>query len=300
MADRLQSCYREVNVTDWRLVGEEVLGTKPKRWRADPQTGEQWLLKDATYSRPADGTSYRKGDDWAERIATGVAERLELPAAQTELAVDTRGDETCLGVISRDMRTPEEDLLHGNELLKDPPVGRGRSGYTLEAVREALQGVRPPTGIPEAFTAWDVFVGYLVLDAVIGNTDRHEENWAVLRRGELLKLAPSFDHASSLGFLWSDSAREARLATRDRGYTVEAWAEKARSWFAGRPDVLDVAVAALEMSSSHTRSRWLDRCQDADRLVEPIWYVPSHRMSRTAGEFAERLVRHNRRRLVVG
>ena len=45
--------------------------------------------------------------------------------------------------------------------------------------------------------------GYLVLDAVVGNTDRHHENWGVLRRrnGERWQgwIAPTFDHASSLG-----------------------------------------------------------------------------------------------------
>ena len=44
-------------------------------------------MKDATHNRWADGTTYRKGDDWAERIATGVADYLGLPAARTELAV---------------------------------------------------------------------------------------------------------------------------------------------------------------------------------------------------------------------
>ena len=44
---------------------------------------------------------------------------------------------------------------------------------------------------------------YLVLDAVIGNTDRHHENWGILRKrmpkGWTGMVAPSFDHASSLG-----------------------------------------------------------------------------------------------------
>jgi hypothetical protein len=44
---------------------------------------------------------------------------------------------------------------------------------------------------------------YLVLDAIIGNTDRHHENWGILRKktasGWMGFLAPTFDHASSLG-----------------------------------------------------------------------------------------------------
>ena len=45
----------------------------------------------------------------------------------------------------------------------------------------------------------------MVFDAVIGNTDRHHENWGLkLRLGTgphafVMSIAPSFDHASSLG-----------------------------------------------------------------------------------------------------
>ena len=124
MAGSLQPSYAEVDVTDWTLVGDEVLGTKPKRWVAHPGSAERWLLKDATYSRRADGTSYRKGDDWAGRIAAGVAERMRIPAAQIELATYMRGDETRLGVISKSVLEQGESLLHGNELLREPVVDR--------------------------------------------------------------------------------------------------------------------------------------------------------------------------------
>jgi hypothetical protein len=36
----------------------------------------------------------------------------------------------------------------------------------------------PPEGIQKAV---DVFVGYLLLDAWIGNGDRHHENWGIVR-----------------------------------------------------------------------------------------------------------------------
>jgi len=299
MAESLQPSYGEVDATNWQLVGDEVLGTKPKRWLAHPESAENWLLKDATYSCRADGTTYRKGDDWAERIAAAVAERLGIPAAVVELATDIRGNEARLGVISKSVLTQGEALLHGNELLREPVMGRDRSGYTLEAVREALDSVRPPVGIAEPFSAWDVFTGYLLLDAVIGNTDRHEENWAVTRRGDLRRLAPSFDHASSLGFLLDDAEREARLATSDRGYTVEAWADRAKCPFARRPRLLATAIAALEMASPHACTHWLEQCRDADGLVEPIWLVPEHRMSSPARDFAERVVRRNHERLMA-
>ena len=49
-----------------------------------------------------------------------------------------------------------------------------------------------------------------MLDAVIGNTDRHHENWGILRKqvGDRWqgRVAPTFDHASSLGRELRDTA----------------------------------------------------------------------------------------------
>jgi hypothetical protein len=40
----------------------------------------------------------------------------------------------------------------------------------------------------------------LVFDAVIGNSDRHHDNWSlILRRAAPSELAPGYDHGSSLG-----------------------------------------------------------------------------------------------------
>ena len=72
----------------------------------------------------------------------------------------------------------------------------------------------------DRLSAWDVFAGYLVLDASSATRDRHEENWAVIHSGGISRsLSPTFDHASSLGFLLDDMAKEERLTTNDRGYT---------------------------------------------------------------------------------
>lgn len=298
--------YEEVDVTDWTAWREEALGTKPKRWLIEPATNVSWLLKLSTWNRLYDGTMYRKGDDWSERVACGVAMVLGLPAAQTELALLHAGGEREYGVISRDVRSEsgegvgatDEELIDGNELLAEPVVGKGRDTYTVDAVRVALMDVQAPAGCEFVRTAWDAFVGYLVLDAVVGNTDRHEENWAVIAGSQGRRLAPTFDHASCLGFQLADEQREDRLATRDRGFTPEAYADRARSPFAGRPHPVDVARIALSMPGTSPGLPWLDRVRDTEALVEPIWAVPQGRMSGAAREFAERVVRRNSQRLL--
>lgn len=291
--------YGEVDVTDWPVVGDEALGTKPKRWLKDPQDGHRWLMKDCTYSQRNDGTRYRKGDDWSERIANGVAQRLGLPAAPTELAVRRIGDTRVHGVISksvvreREDGTIEEDLVDGNQLLPVPVAGGDRSAYTIASVREALMGVEAPAGIDGSHTAWDVFIGYLILDAVVGNTDRHEENWAVIDRTGQRSLAPSFDHASCLGFQLDDERRKRHLSTRDHGFTPEAYADRAKSPFAGRPHPIDVVVEAMAMAQERAGRLWIGRYEDVGTLLEPVRLVPAGRMSQVARDFAERVIRRN-------
>lgn len=67
---------------------------------------------------------------------------------------------------------------------------------------------------PEKLTAWEWFVGYLIPDALVANTDRHQENLAVIENGGR-RLSPTFDHASSLAFQLDDGDRAARLSTLD-------------------------------------------------------------------------------------
>ncbi len=111
--------FDEVDVSGWQRAHEETLGTKPKRWLLDPNTETFWLMKDVTFNRRNDGSTYQKGDDWAERIVAEVARLLDLPAAQVELATGGPGAQTRQGIISRSICASEETLIHGNELLAE-------------------------------------------------------------------------------------------------------------------------------------------------------------------------------------
>ena len=165
-----------LDVTAWRAGGEEQLGTKPKQWLRDP-ADRLWLWKAATWNLSPFG-EYRKGDDWAERVVTEIARSLDIPVATTELAER----DGVFGTVSLSVLDPEsERLVHGNELLAEIDVigsdPHDRTGYTLEAARRSLDGV---AGSTAGSTAFVTIAGYLIVDAVAGNTDRHQENWAVI------------------------------------------------------------------------------------------------------------------------
>jgi hypothetical protein len=286
-----------VDVTDWPLAEEEPLGTKPKQWLRHPDSGERRLWKESTWNVAKDGSRYRKGDDWSERVACKLARRLGVPAADIELA---ERDGTC-GTVSRSFAPKPMQLVHGNELLaelttvsSDP---RDPTGYTLDAVKRVLATVEPPTEHAVLTTAFDWFAGFLVLDALVGNTDRHKENWGALEVRGTRHLAPSFDHASSLGFLLSDAERSERLTTRDHLRAIDAWAARARTPFQGRSHPCHAAARALQQVDTPVGEHWYETIEALPSIAELLDRVPRDRISESAAEFANRLYEVNRANL---
>ncbi|MDN5854130.1 MAG: hypothetical protein L0K86_15025 [Actinomycetia bacterium] len=116
-------------------------------------------------------------------------------------------------------------------------------------------------------TAPAMFSGYLLLDAWVANQDRHDQNWAVIHQAAApggLRLAASYDHASSLGFNLLDTRRESLLG-RDG---VEAWAARAVAHRFERapqqpkqsiPTLVEVAHQALDIAGSSARQHWMER-----------------------------------------
>lgn len=177
----------------WVLEGE-ALGSKEKFWYRAKDNDPEWLFK---FPQP------NTGQHWAEKIAAEVAACLEILHAHVEFAIfqETRGSAT--ESFAREGR----NLFHGNQILAgnvlgyDPTKAFRQSDHTLENIFAAIDKTFLT---PEAAQRTKIlFASYIVLDALIGNTDRHHENWGILRRrvGEHWQgiLAPTFDHASSLG-----------------------------------------------------------------------------------------------------
>jgi hypothetical protein len=289
--------FTVVDISGWPAANEEYLGTKPKYWVTEPVSGELWLWKEATHNVDKKGESYRKGDDWSERVACEVGRQIGIPVASVELA--TRRD--LRGCVGRRFLIHGEDLVHGNELLSlEESHGPGpRTGYTLEAVRSVLSGNDPPAGagaLPGDAADW--FAGYLVLDALIGNTDRHEENWGVIRSEAGTRLAPSFDHASCLGFLLSDPARIEKLESSDKNQSPLGYSEKTRSKFEGQHHPVQAACLYMSLVSSRVGRHWYSAVsQFGDDITPLLARVPENRMSEASRRFAAEVFRCNSHKL---
>ena len=267
-------------------VGEtEEMGSKTKFWYLDPiDEKENWLFK---FPRP------NTGEHWAEKIAAEVAALLEIPHAKVELAKFS-GEK---GSVTQSFAHADQELVHGNQMLEIAVHGYDlkrtyhQSSHNLANIWQVMDYffVEPEV----AGRSKLLLAEYVVLDALICNTDRHHENWGILRERKddhwIGFVAPSFDHASSLGRELQDAQRDRRLAENRVGDYVEKgrgaiyWSEADRRG----PSPIELVRQATRkypepFRPALTKLEKLDE-RSVDDLVKRI---PSDWMSPSARKFA--------------
>ena len=279
---------------EWVLEPEEM-GSKRKFWYRQTAESAVWLFK---FPQP------NTGQHWAEKIAAEISNLLGVLHAKVELAV-FEGQQ---GSITESFARGGRELVHGNQILAvivygyDPRREFGQTNHTVSNIWQVMDRVFVD---PEAARrAKYCMAEYLVLDALIGNTDRHHENWGILRkrRGKRWTgfIAPSFDHASSLGRELLDVRRDRLLAENrvnkyaERGRGAVYWSEDERH----APSPLELVRRAARKYPDLFRraSRNLERVDEADfrQIVER---VPSGWITPSSQAFALELLRYNFRQL---
>ena len=226
--------YRVVPVPA-TLDVDERQGTRPKAWVRLPPEDDRWLLK-----IPRVGT----GEHWAEKIAAELGRMIDVECAQVELARYSeqaaiglrlprvrerrpgQAEPPLLATICRSFLPSEYTtgreyrFFHGWEVLQhlidgyDTTLRFGQRDHNVKNISSALakmMGVHGINSMPRWDDAMEDLASYALLDAIIGNTDRHHENWMIGWVHDLgdmfIEIMPSFDHASSLGRELTDDRR---------------------------------------------------------------------------------------------
>ncbi|OOG53335.1 hypothetical protein [Rhodanobacter sp. C03] len=279
----------------------EQLGTKPKFW-FQTDDGRLCLFKQSRLGI---------GEDWAEKVADELCTRLDLPHASYDLA-SWQGRR---GVVTPSFVPPDGRLVFGNELLSfavsgyDTAPKYRRQHHTIGRVFALLSGspIQLPLGwvtVAQFRSAASVFIGYLMLDVLIGNQDRHDENWGLLVADGQIYLQPTFDHASSLGRNERDEVREERLVTRDKNRGIHRYVERATSALyatstSEKPlSTLDAFVAGARHDPD-AANYWLGKLNNLtfDEMARVVDVVQDDWMGPTAKKFALRMLELNKQRL---
>jgi len=279
---------------EW-VLEDEAMGSKQKFWCQESDDDPPWLFK-----YPQENT----GQHWSEKIAAEIADAIEILHARVELATfqDIRGSAT------ESFARQGRELFHGNQILAGKTVGYDPSrkfrqaDHTLSNIFSALDRVFRTPEIARA--AKERMAEYLVLDALVGNTDRHHETWGILRKrnpkGWSGMVAPSFDHASSLGReLIDDGPGRSRQRFLSEG-RIGQYAEKASGaiyW----ESTDKRGVSPLELVRRATQSwpeafrralQMLDKLEE-ERIRRIVAQVPEDWMSDISRTFVVELTCYN-------
>jgi hypothetical protein len=277
----------------------EQLGSKPKFWFK--YNGENWLFKEARINT---------GEDWSEKVASEIALLLGLPTHETALAVFD-GKRGC--AVKSFLGTDESVLVHGNELLAGLITGYAKEKVFRQADHTFDNIVRVVlklfTSEADRRDAANQIAGYVVLDALIGNTDRHHQNWGVVvdRRAILnaepmiaTHIAPTFDHASSLGRELSDDVRDRHL----REDTIERYILNGRGGIfesaSSKKGLSPIALAKLLASRYPVLfAHWQQQVENLSAAAweELLARVPSDRISASGRAFASAQIAKSRKLL---
>ena len=158
--------------------------------------GEQYMLKFPPFPKKNKDMSY-SNSCFSEYIGCHIYDSVGIPVQKTILGRFTVKDKEKIVIACRDFTEPGV-TLQDFASLKNQMIDSERNGYGTE-LSDILYTFKEQAAIDEiALTErfWDMFI----VDAFIGNWDRHNGNWGFLydARTDAMELAPVFDCGSSL------------------------------------------------------------------------------------------------------
>ena len=292
----MPSPYPIITVEPGAVEDAEQMGTKAKFWFR--RGNERWLFKE-----PRSNT----GEHWAEKVTAEIGHLLGVPCARVELA-EFQGKLGSASLSFAD-RSEGKFLIHGNELLAAAMTGydkdkiRKQSDHTWANILAALARLKTLEQLDRPAAA--DMAGYIFLDALIGNVDRHHQNWGCLLQmfpegKSRFTIAPSFDHASSLGRELLPEEAERRMAEK----RVANYVDKGRGGiYRASEDKRGANPLALACELAIERpdlfTLWLERLRQApmESLAECIERLPESWAALSNRRFAVEFLRHSRSRL---
>lgn len=179
------------------------IGSKPKRNYICPTgNGHPLLIEGHTYLfKVAQG--WQAGQMWSEALAFQIGRGAGLDVPPCFIAFDPVANEWG-ALIEFFVGYPDEPapsrLIHGADLLQ----GRGFTAgadrpHNMQTNIDVCRGL----GIENPAQWWMQMIAF---DTLIGNTDRHTQNWGVLLDEQnAVRMAPVFDNGTSLGYMQPDA-----------------------------------------------------------------------------------------------
>lgn len=202
-----------IDTTEWQeLFWYNSGGTRAKKILQDP-SGKEYFFKCSEKKPARDGKpeKYYKYEFWNEIIAYQLGKNLGLDVLRYDVAVFD-GE---IGCLSPKMTvTDEEQLIEVGRFMTAinpdflPENNKTRSEYTFQLLTKTLDYFNLNQYLPFFFET-------ILFDAIIGNTDRHQENWAFIGKTTFIsrsfKKRPRLTNLSYPDFIKSEVSKTAPI-----------------------------------------------------------------------------------------
>jgi len=169
------------NVTNWaNQFWFHTGGTRAKKYLLNPDNNKFYYFKVSQYKEGEDGKPSKdfRYEFWCEIIAYELGKMLGFNVLRYDIAIY----ENIVGCISESMiDTETEELVEGIKFLQaydssfTQNTRSNRSNYTFQLIEKSLNTLTDKDFIPE-------FLKIIIFDCLIGNGDRHQENWAIISK----------------------------------------------------------------------------------------------------------------------
>lgn len=146
----------------------------------------------------------------SEYISCHIFSSVGIPVQETTLGeyVDRHG-KTRIACACKDVRENGERMFEINKLELSSLDNTNTKDLSLEYMEEVFQRM---SGLIPEDQLRDFYYNMFIVDALTGNTDRHNGNWAILESDTGVRISPVYDCGSSLAPLVDE-----RLMCEDSG-----------------------------------------------------------------------------------
>jgi hypothetical protein len=288
----------QISANDFQL-NSELGGYLEKGWIEEATLGKVLFKKAVNIEE----LLLESRTDWSEKVGAELSALLDLPAARYEFASLVEDKQEIPGTLSISLIQPGDiKRISLNEFLeRDNSQYTFPSDYQISRVLQALADnnidfppyYRRPDGIKDAA---DMLVGVVLLDTLIGNVDRHDENLEiVICEDGTSYLSPIFDNGNSLAAFEDNDFRSYTLADYYGEHSTFSSFEDRSREIKGITAFQQAAELRPEAAEI-----WLNQlAKIAPKQIQNIFTsIPSDRITPEASKFAQELLKYNQKQLL--
>ena len=177
---KFEATFTDIS-TWYKNVHYNTGGTRNKYIAMNPQSNEEFFFKGS--KETPEGEIRYPTEFWSEIVSSKIGQSLDFPMLDYNIAFDIK-DKQKIGCLSKSMVLGVKDkLTEGKTYLTgfnpqyDPETDK--KDYTFQFICKALNSFSFGEQINN-------IIEIIIFDSIVGNSDRHQENWGIITKYDIV------------------------------------------------------------------------------------------------------------------